>query len=92
MPLLYDRIKQSMTSAQQTASFLKKRSVIEEEYARAMSKLARSSAESYASAEGKAGCVWPRGLRCELPLMSSSAQLLCHLLDGRDAHARVACR
>jgi hypothetical protein len=71
MPLLYDRIKQSMTSAQQTASFLKKRSVIEEEYARAMSKLARSSAESYASAEGKAGCVRPRRLH----LRASSHQL-----------------
>lgn len=81
MPLLYDRIKQSMTSAQQTAAFLKKRAVIEEEYARAMSKLARSSAESYASAEGKAGYVLPCESRCEPSLISVLAAPLS--LPGR---------
>ncbi len=55
MPLLFDRIKQSMVSAREAATFLKKRAAIEEDYARAMSKLARSSAESYGSSEGKAG-------------------------------------
>ncbi|MCO5608113.1 hypothetical protein L7F22_062318 [Adiantum nelumboides] len=55
MPLLYDRIKQSMTSSNQAATFFKKRAVIEEEYARNLAKLARSSAETYATTEGKAG-------------------------------------
>lgn len=55
MPLLYDRIKQSMTSSNQAATFFKKRAVIEEEYARNLAKLARSTAETYATTEGKAG-------------------------------------
>lgn len=35
--------------------FLKKRAVIEEEYARSMMKLTRMSKESYSMSEGKAG-------------------------------------
>ena len=53
MPLLLERIKQSMASAREVATFFKKRSTIEEEYARAMTKLARSTTESYALSEGK---------------------------------------
>lgn len=55
MPLLYDRIKQSMASAREASSFFKKRAAIEEEYARSMSKLARSSSEQYGITDGKAG-------------------------------------
>ncbi|CEH11907.1 -domain-containing protein [Ceraceosorus bombacis] len=54
-PLLYDRIKQSIISAQATSTFLKKRAAIEEDYARSLMKLSRSTAESYAAGEGKAG-------------------------------------
>lgn len=35
--------------------FLKKRAIIEEEYARSMIKLARGSSESYSISEGKSG-------------------------------------
>lgn len=55
MPLLYDRIKQSMVSANHAATFFKKRAVIEEEYARSMIKLARGTVESYGTTEAKAG-------------------------------------
>ncbi|KDN46778.1 GTPase activating protein [Tilletiaria anomala UBC 951] len=55
MPLLFDRIKQSMVSAREAASFLKKRAAIEEDYARSMLKLSRSSAEAYSNGDGKAG-------------------------------------
>lgn len=37
--------------------FLKKRAVIEEEYARSMMKLTRTSKEAYSISEGKAGSV-----------------------------------
>lgn len=37
--------------------FLKKRAIIEEEYARSMIKLARSSMDAYSLSEGKAGSV-----------------------------------
>lgn len=55
MPLLFDRIKQSMGSAREASFFLKKRAVIEEEYARGMAKLARSTFETYSLSDAKAG-------------------------------------
>ncbi|GAA6024372.1 hypothetical protein JCM11491_001109 [Sporobolomyces phaffii] len=55
LPLLLDRLKQSTTSCRETSTFLKKRAQIEEEYARSMSKLVRTSIESYGLSDGKAG-------------------------------------
>ncbi|GAA5850966.1 hypothetical protein JCM3766R1_003960 [Sporobolomyces carnicolor] len=55
LPLLLDRLKQSMTSCRETSTFLKKRAQIEEEYARSMSKLVKSSIDSYGLGDGKAG-------------------------------------
>ncbi|TRM65399.1 Rho GTPase activation protein [Schizophyllum amplum] len=55
IPLLLDRIKQGMISCREGSSFLKKRAAIEEEYARSMQKLARSTTEAYAMNDGKAG-------------------------------------
>ncbi|KAM0786281.1 hypothetical protein ACM66B_001761 [Microbotryomycetes sp. NB124-2] len=55
LPLLLDRIKQSIASSAEAATFFKKRAAIEEEYARAMIKLARSSSQSYGISDGKAG-------------------------------------
>ncbi|CDR88838.1 related to GTPase-activating protein beta-chimerin [Sporisorium scitamineum] len=55
MPLLFDRIKQSMVSAREASVFLKKRAIIEEEYARSMAKLARSTFETYSLSDAKAG-------------------------------------
>jgi hypothetical protein len=55
MPLLYDRIKQSMLSANHASAFFKKRAAIEEEYGRSLMKLAKSTAEAYAASEAKAG-------------------------------------
>ncbi|GAA5833122.1 hypothetical protein JCM11251_006522 [Rhodosporidiobolus azoricus] len=55
MPLLLERMKQSMASCREASVFLKKRAQIEEEYARAMIKLSKSSMESYSIGDGKAG-------------------------------------
>ncbi|GAA5878041.1 hypothetical protein JCM8547_005603 [Rhodosporidiobolus lusitaniae] len=55
MPLLLERMKQSMASCREASTFLKKRAQIEEEYARAMVKLSKSSIESYSVGDGKAG-------------------------------------
>ena len=57
MPLLLERIKQSMISCKEASLFLKKRSQIEEEYGRSMLKLAKSTSELYSISEGKAGLV-----------------------------------
>lgn len=54
-PLLLDRMKQSMTSCREASTFFKKRAQIEEDYARSLAKLAKSSAESYSAGDGKAG-------------------------------------
>ncbi|GAA5884654.1 hypothetical protein JCM3774_002549 [Rhodotorula dairenensis] len=54
-PLLLDRMKQSMASCREASNFFKKRAQIEEEYARSLTKLAKSSAESYSAGDGKAG-------------------------------------
>ncbi|KAF7308512.1 hypothetical protein HMN09_00700300 [Mycena chlorophos] len=55
VPLLLDRIKQSMISCREASVFLKKRAAIEEEYGKSMHKLARMTAETYSMHDGKAG-------------------------------------
>ncbi|SCZ87902.1 BZ3500_MvSof-1268-A1-R1_Chr2-3g05370 [Microbotryum saponariae] len=55
MPLVLDRMKQSIASSHEASIFFKKRAQIEEEYAKAMIKLARSSSQAYGVSEGKAG-------------------------------------
>ncbi|GAA5993389.1 hypothetical protein JCM5350_002160 [Sporobolomyces pararoseus] len=55
LPLLLDRLKQSTTSCRETSNFLKKRAQIEEEYSKNLSKLVKSSIESYGLSDGKSG-------------------------------------
>ncbi|KAG8990296.1 hypothetical protein FRB90_001831 [Tulasnella sp. 427] len=55
VPLLLDRIKQSMLSCREVSLFLKKRAVVEDEYGRTLQKTARSAHEAYAVSDGKAG-------------------------------------
>lgn len=55
VPLLLDRIKQSVVSCREASIFFKKRAQIEEDYGRTLQKLARSQAETYALNDGKAG-------------------------------------
>ncbi|GAA5970788.1 hypothetical protein JCM3765_006307 [Sporobolomyces pararoseus] len=55
LPLLLDRLKQSTTSCKESSIFLKKRSQLEEEYSKNLSKLVKSSIESYGLSDGKSG-------------------------------------
>ncbi|EAU90225.2 GTPase activating protein [Coprinopsis cinerea okayama7 len=55
VPLLLDRIKQSVVSCREASIFFKKRAAIEEEYGKTLQKLARTTAEVYALNDGKAG-------------------------------------
>ncbi|KAJ7668337.1 Rho GTPase activation protein [Mycena rosella] len=55
VPLLLDRIKQSMISCREASAFLKKRAAIEDEYGKNMQKLARMTSETYGMNDGKAG-------------------------------------
>ncbi|KAJ9124346.1 hypothetical protein QFC22_001146 [Naganishia vaughanmartiniae] len=55
LPLITERIKQSITSCRQIAAFFRSRAELEDKYARSMSELVRSSADSYSRAFCKAG-------------------------------------
>ncbi|KAI5454866.1 hypothetical protein NCC49_002145 [Naganishia albida] len=55
IPLITERIKQSMTSCRQIAGFFRARAELEERYARGMTELVRGSADSYSRAFCKAG-------------------------------------
>ncbi|EIN09430.1 GTPase activating protein [Punctularia strigosozonata HHB-11173 SS5] len=55
VPLLLDRIKQSIISCREASVFFKKRAALEEEYGRNMLKLSRTTADTYAMNDGKAG-------------------------------------
>ncbi|KAF9518998.1 hypothetical protein BS47DRAFT_1370866 [Hydnum rufescens UP504] len=55
VPLLLDRIKQSMVSCREASIFLKKRATLEDEYGRGLQKLAKQTSEVYALNDGKAG-------------------------------------
>ncbi|KAF9526110.1 GTPase activating protein [Crepidotus variabilis] len=66
VPLLLDRIKQSMVSCRETSAFFKKRALIEDEYGKTLQKLSRSTSEVYSLNDGKAGSfvtAWQTSLR-----------------------------
>ncbi|KAJ8520293.1 hypothetical protein ONZ45_g2878 [Pleurotus djamor] len=66
VPLLLDRIKQSVVSCRETSVFFKKRAVIEEEYGKNLQKLARTSSDTYSMNDGKAGTfvtAWHHSMR-----------------------------
>ncbi|KAG8894882.1 hypothetical protein FRB99_000927 [Tulasnella sp. 403] len=55
IPLLLDRIKQSMVSCRELSTFFKKRAIVEDEYGRTLQKAARTAGETYAANDGKSG-------------------------------------
>ncbi|EPT01218.1 hypothetical protein FOMPIDRAFT_1145269 [Fomitopsis schrenkii] len=66
VPLLLDRIKQSLVSCREAAAFFKKRALLEEEYGRGMQRLAKATSDAYSASEGKAGTfvtAWQSALR-----------------------------
>jgi hypothetical protein len=93
MPLLYDRIKQSMLSANVASQFFKKRAVIEEEYARSIIKLARSTAESYGTSEAKAGTyvsTWQSFMKTHEVLGDSRLRFSSKLIEMSDELANLS--
>lgn len=55
LPLLADRIKQSIASCKQVAVFFRSRADIEDKYARSLADLCRNTSDVYARADCKAG-------------------------------------
>ncbi|KXN87662.1 RHO GTPase-activating protein RGD1 [Leucoagaricus sp. SymC.cos] len=65
-PLLLDRIKQSTVSCREASAFFKKRAAIEDDYGRNLQKIARSTSDTYAMNDGKAGSfvsAWQSSMR-----------------------------
>ncbi|KIJ55136.1 hypothetical protein M422DRAFT_151215 [Sphaerobolus stellatus SS14] len=84
VPLLLDRIKQSMVSCREASLFLKKRAGLEEEYGRSMQKLSRTSSEVYSLNDGKAGtfvAAWQTSMRIHEVIAENRFRFAQRLLD-----------
>ncbi|PWN33120.1 RhoGAP-domain-containing protein [Meira miltonrushii] len=93
MPLLYDRIKQSMVAANHASAFFKKRAVIEEEYGRSMLKLAKATGDAYGASEAKAGSYvssWQSLMRTHEVLGDSRIRFAQKLIEISDELANLS--
>ncbi|KAJ7180639.1 Rho GTPase activation protein [Mycena filopes] len=93
VPLLLDRIKQSMISCREASVFLKKRAAIEEEYGKNMHKLARMTADTYGMNDGKAGSFvasWQSAMRIHESMGESRLRFSQRLNEMSDELATLA--
>ncbi|KAK7060825.1 Rho GTPase-activating protein [Paramarasmius palmivorus] len=93
VPLLLDRIKQSMVSCREASVFFKKRAAIEEEYGKSLQKLARSTAEVYAMNDGKAGSfvyAWQTSMRIHDTMGDNRIRFAQRLNEMSDELANIA--
>ncbi|KAJ3789826.1 Rho GTPase activation protein [Lentinula aff. detonsa] len=91
VPLLLDRIKQSMVSCR--AIFFKKRALIEEEYGKTLQKLARSTSEVYSMNDGKAGTfvtAWQNSMKIHEVLGDNRIRFSQHLNEMSEELANIA--
>ncbi|KAJ6607481.1 GTPase activating protein [Mycena sp. CBHHK59/15] len=93
VPLLLDRIKQSMISCREASVFLKKRAAIEEEYGKNMHKLARMTADTYGMNDGKAGTFvtsWQSAMRIHESIGDSRVRFSQRLNEMSEELATLA--
>ncbi|TFK60437.1 RhoGAP-domain-containing protein [Pluteus cervinus] len=93
VPLLLDRIKQSMVSCREASVFFKKRAAIEEEYGKAMQRLARSTADAYAMSDGKAGSfvnAWHSAMRVHEAMAENRLRFALRLNEMSEELATLA--
>ncbi|KIK60508.1 hypothetical protein GYMLUDRAFT_167927 [Collybiopsis luxurians FD-317 M1] len=93
VPLLLDRIKQSMVSCREASVFFKKRAVIEEEYGKTLQKLSRTTAEVYAMNDGKAGTfvnAWQNSMRIHEALGENRIRFSQRLNEMSEELANIA--
>ncbi|THU92989.1 RhoGAP-domain-containing protein [Dendrothele bispora CBS 962.96] len=93
VPLLLDRIKQSMVSCREASVFLKKRAVIEEEYGKSLQKLARTTSEVYSMNDGKAGTfvnAWQSTMRIHEIMGENRARFAQRLNEMSEELATIA--
>ncbi|KAF5353151.1 hypothetical protein D9758_008738 [Tetrapyrgos nigripes] len=93
VPLLLDRIKQSMVSCREASVFLKKRAVIEEEYGKSLQKLSRTTSEVYSMNDGKAGTfvtAWQSTMRIHEVMGENRARFAQRLNEMSEELATIA--
>ncbi|QRV89091.1 Rho GTPase-activating protein 12 [Ceratobasidium sp. AG-Ba] len=93
VPLLLDRIKQSMVSCREASIFFRKRAALEDEFGRGMFKLARSTSEVYAMNDGKAGTfvsAWTATMKIHEILGESRVRFAQRLAEMSDELASLA--
>ncbi|CUA74628.1 Breakpoint cluster region protein [Rhizoctonia solani] len=93
VPLLLDRIKQSMVSCREASIFFRKRAALEDEFGRGMYKLARTTSEVYAMNDGKAGSfvsAWSSTMKIHELMGESRIRLAQRLAEMSDELASLA--
>ncbi|KAI0369852.1 GTPase activating protein [Pilatotrama ljubarskyi] len=93
VPLLMDRIKQSMVSCREAAAFLKRRAGVEDEYGKAMQKLARQAANEYATSEAKAGSfvnAWQSSMRTHEAMAENRIKFAARLNEMSEELSNLA--
>ncbi|KIJ65168.1 hypothetical protein HYDPIDRAFT_111063 [Hydnomerulius pinastri MD-312] len=93
VPLLLDRIKQSMVSCREASVFFKKRAVLEEEYGKGLQKLARNTSEVYSMNDGKAGSfvhAWQSSMKVHEAMAENRIRFAQRLNEMSDELASLA--
>ncbi|PCH44144.1 GTPase activating protein [Wolfiporia cocos MD-104 SS10] len=93
IPLLLDRIKQSMVSCKEASAFFKKRATLEEEYGRNLQKLARATSDAYSMSEGKAGTyvtAWQSAMKTHERMAENRIQFAARLHEMSQELATLA--
>jgi len=82
-----------MVSCRETAVFFKKRAIAEEEYGRSMQKLAKSSSDTYALNDGKAGSfvnAWQSSMKIHEIMADNRVRFAQRLHEMSDELATLA--
>ncbi|QRW17295.1 Rho-GTPase-activating protein [Rhizoctonia solani] len=93
VPLLLDRIKQSMVSCREASIFFRKRAALEDEFGRGLFKLARTTTEVYAMNDGKAGSfvsAWASTMKIHEIMGESRVRFAQRLAEMSDELASLA--
>ncbi|KAG1864821.1 Rho GTPase activation protein [Suillus subluteus] len=93
VPLLLDRIKQSMVSCREASVFFKKKAVLEEEYGKSLQKLARTTSEVYSMNDGKAGSfvgAWQSSMKIHEVMAENRIRFAQRLNEMSDELASLA--
>ncbi|KAF9816017.1 hypothetical protein IEO21_04267 [Rhodonia placenta] len=93
IPLLLDRIKQSMVSCREAALFFRKRAALEDEYGRNLQRLSKLTGEAYSMSEGRAGSfvvAWQSTLKTHEQMAQHRTQFASRLIEMSEELSTLA--